>query len=132
MLPGEDDTNTVAKIKKIFDERYNCNLEKTDFFNHFDLIDNTNKYVIEVKNRHNNHDKYPSSMLGFNKIITGKKYIEKGYNVYFVIIFDDGIYSFKYNNENFIPKKICSRRDRGVNEINEYIFIENKLFEKLE
>lgn len=127
-----DDSQSVNKIKKIFDSIHNIDLQKTaDKFHPFDLKDSQNKFVVEVKKRNNTHDKYPTTMIGYNKYIKARQYITRGYNVYFVFDYTDGIYYYKYDNEIYTPKD-GGRRDRGINEIKKYIWININKLTKIE
>ena len=91
-------------------------------FNEFDFVgDNT---FYELKTRTNNYNKYPTTIIGFNKIksIDGKS-TNKDTKFYFVFKFIDGIYYYEYNiNDKFEVKK-GGRNDRfdyKGNRINEY------------
>jgi hypothetical protein len=129
---NNDDGESVDKIKKIFDSIHNINLLRTeDKFHPFDLKDGVNKFVVEVKKRNNNHDKYPTTMIGYNKYIKARQYITRGYNVYFVFDYMDGIYYYKYDNEIYVPKD-GGRCDRGRNEIKKYIWININKLTKIE
>jgi hypothetical protein len=118
-----DDNESLARVKNLFDTKYKCCLEKTPEFHCFDLKDKTNKIVIEVKKRYNTHNKYPTTMIGYNKYLKARQYITRGYSVYFVFEFTDGTYYYKYNNEIYKPIK-GGRVDRNHPEIKEYIWID--------
>jgi len=119
------DNESVERVKIKFDTKYNCCLEKTTEFHCFDLKDKIMKIVIEVKKRNNTHDKYPTTMMGYNKYLKARQYITRGYSVYFVFEFTDGTYYYKYNNEIYKPIN-GGRVDRNHPEIKEYIWIDVK------
>lgn len=125
------DEISVLKIKDKFDSIYKTNLQKTEEFHPFDLKDKENKFVVEVKKRNNNHDKYNTTMIGYNKYIKARQYIKRNYNVYFVFDFLDGVYYYKYNNEIYTPK-YGGRHDRGENEIKKYIWVNIKELKKID
>lgn len=121
-----NDTNSVNLVREKADKLFNTQLTKTiNRFDEFDLIDNNNKYIIEVKKRNNTHTKYPTTMIGFNKYVKGKEYHSNGYKVLYFFVFTDGIYYFDYIGQEFIPQK-GGRYDRGVSEIKNYIYINIK------
>jgi len=122
-----DDTESVNVVKDIIDKKYNCNLKRTKEFSLFDLRDKKNKVIVEVKERNNKYNKYPTTMIGENKYIKAKYYYNKGYKVLFIFKFTDGIYYYEYCNEDIKPK-IGGRCDRGRPEYKNYIYIDiNKL-----
>ena len=69
-------------------------LEKTkDRYNHFDFI--SDKNVIELKSRRNTKNKYPTTIIGLDKVEKGIEYIQEGKDVYFIFNFTDEICNFK-------------------------------------
>ncbi len=58
-------------------------LKKLSRFNKFDFEGDT--ALFEVKTRRNNHDAYPSTMIGYNKIVACKKCEQ---DVYFILYFN--------------------------------------------
>ena len=78
--------------------------------------------LIELKTRRNTKDKYPTTMIGLNKITKFLKSNKKGYCVF---NFTDGIYYYEVDNETL---KKCNtgrggRNDRGRAEYKDYCFI---------
>jgi hypothetical protein len=61
-------------------------------------------------------------MIGENKYIRANHYYKKDYKVLFVFIFTDGTYYYNYSGEDIKPK-IGGRRDRGIKEYKNYIYI---------
>jgi hypothetical protein len=86
-----------------------------------------NKY-IELKSRNNNYDKYPSTMIGMNKIHKASTLTE---NVYFFFNFVDGLYYWLYNKDYELEIKRSGRWDRGRAEIKNYCYIPIELLIKV-
>ena len=86
-----------------------------------------NKF-IELKSRNNNYSKYPTTMIGLNKI---KKASTLQEYVYFFFCFNDGLYYWLYDKECELEIKKAGRFDRGRPEINEYCFIPIELLQKV-
>jgi hypothetical protein len=93
-------------------------LIKLSKFNKFDFEGDT--ALFEVKTRRNNYNKYPSTMIGYNKILACNK-CEK--DVYFIFQYLDGNYYYKYSNDESFEIKKGGRFDRGRPESNYYCFI---------
>jgi len=81
--------------------------------------DNT---IIELKSRRNKYNKYPTTMIGNNKI---KNFLSLDKDVYLVFSFTDGIYYVKCDDELIKKCDICKggRYDRGRPEVKEYCYI---------
>ena len=124
-----NDIPSVSRIKTQFDAMHSTNLQPTAQFHEFDLKDSLAKVVIEVKKLNCNHDKYVKLIMGYNKYIKARQYIVRGYDVYFIIEYLDGTYSYKYNNEEYTPIK-SGRSDRGYYEKKDYVFIPRNLLLK--
>ena len=78
----------------------------------FDYSSSTS--YVELKTRKFKKDKYPTTIIGMNKIEYAKQNPDKDY--YFAFCFEDGLYYIKYHPalfEGFSVTK-CYRRDRGV------------------
>ena len=93
-------------------------LKKLSRFNKFDFEGDT--AFFEVKTRRNDYNKYPSTMIGYNKFLACKK-CEK--DVYFIFQYLDGNYYYKYSNDESFEIKKGGRYDRGKIESNYYCFI---------
>lgn len=129
-FPNDCDADSVTKIKQIFDNLFLLELKRTKKFSIFDLRDEKNKYFIEVKKRNNLHNKYPETIIGVNKFIKAKEYFNKGYSIYFCFEFLDGIYYYKYINEELIIKK-GKFDSRNNNIIKDHVFIDIKKLQKI-
>lgn len=88
--------------------------------------DNT---LVELKSRRNNHNTYPTTMVGYNKIEYANKFPEK--QAYFCFCFLDGLYYYKYNKDDKLEVRLGGRRDRGRDEIKEYCYIPISLLRKI-
>ncbi len=108
------------EIKATLENYFNCEeLTKLSKFHQMDFTSN-NKY-FEIKSRRFNHNKYKTTMIGKNKIDYANKYPDKTF--YFIFVFDDGIYYYKYNIEDKLETSIGGRCDRGINEYKLYYYI---------
>ena len=109
------------ELLETFKNFFNCNeLLMTDKNYPFDYINN--KLQIELKSRNNSYSKYPSTMIGKNKIEFANKNKKE---TYFCFNFTDGVYYIKYDKEKFdlYEEKIGGRQDRGKFEYKPYIYI---------
>jgi len=98
-------------------------LEKQPYNAIFDYLSDEGKIAVELKSRRNTKNKYPTTMVGYNKIIEANKLIKDGYTIFFAFQFTDKLCFYKYTdeNENWIQKG--GRVDRGRPEIKQYYFI---------
>ena len=92
------------------------NITKTTLSHPMDFYHN--EIFFEVKSRRNTYNKYDTTMIGYNKIQWIKDNNIK--DVYFVFVFTDGDYYYKYNPEDKFETTIGGRWDRGK--------LENKLY----
>ena len=122
-----DDSVSVEEVKKIYNKEYNCDLKTTGKYDYFDIIDISNKIVIEVKHRNCSSTSYPTSIIPENKFIQAKSYKEKGYKVYFVVKFIDGIFEYEYSIEDKHSIHDIRNHQGG----RQYVFIDIKKFKKL-
>lgn len=126
-ITNYDDSASVEEVKEIYNKKYNCDLKITSKYDFFDIIDNSNKIVIEVKNRSCSSTSYPTSIIPENKFIKAKDYKEKEYKVYFVVKFIDGIFEYEYSIEDKHIIQDITNHQNG----RQYVFINMKLFKKL-
>ena len=99
----------------------------TDHHHLFDYINN--KYIIELKSRNNNYNKYPTTMVGFNKIqFIEENKTDKLYK--FLFLFKDGIYCWDYNKDEYKVSR-GGRKDRGKYEFKNYAYINIKYLKLL-
>jgi hypothetical protein len=131
MIYNNDDKESRDIAKNIYNDKYNLNLQDLPEFHEFDLKDSSNKFVVEVKNLNIKLLNFPRLMFGYNKYIKAKGYIKRNYRVFILFICLDGIFSHEYKGEYYKPEK-AGRKDRGKDEIKDYIFIKRDKFEKID
>ena len=102
-------------LKEFLNDKTIYKLENSNVFD----FKGDNKY-IELKSRHCLLSKYPSTMLGLNKIHKASTLTE---NVYFFFSFVDGLFYWLYDKDYEFEIKRGGRCDRGKFEINNYCFI---------
>lgn len=103
-------------------------LMKLSKFHPFDYC--WNNIWFEIKSRRFNHDKYNTTMVGYNKI----EYVRRNKltDVYFVFVFEDGDYYYKFNPDDKFDTFIGGRNDRNKAEYKKYYYIPITKFIKLE
>lgn len=104
-------------------DKFDSTLKRTKKSDTFDY--EGEKCVIELKSRRNTKNKYPTTMVGYNKLIKAKN-INK--LAIFCFQFTDGLYYYIYDSNDYengiIDIKIGGRCDRGSAEFKEYAFID--------
>jgi len=113
----------LPTIRKFFNDE---TIIKLDDYNIFDFKGD-NKY-IELKSRNCNYNKYPTTMIGYNKI---KKALELNEDIYFIFNFTDGIYYFKFDKNIQLEIKQGGRFDRGKKELSDYAFIPIEILKEI-
>ena len=89
------------KTKPQLESYFGCKLNEQDRFNTFDYISQDKSIYIELKCRNNTHSKYPTTMVGMNKIIKGYDLINMKKSVKFCFKFTDGLYYYELkDNKN--------------------------------
>lgn len=107
----------LPSLQKAFDDNTLTHTKlKTDIFDYV----GENKY-IELKTRSFENTKYPDTMIGLNKIQYAKQNPDKEY--YFVFSFTNGLYYWKYNEDDKLNYRKGGRTDRGYSEIKQYAYI---------
>ena len=99
-------------------------LKGTKKYDTFDFIGED--ITIELKSRKNCYSKYPTTIVGMNKI----NKIEDGERVVFMFNFTDGLYYWEYEENNFTIVMI-KRRDRN-NKAKPHLAIPIEVLTKLE
>ena len=113
----------LPTIRKFFNDE---TIIKLDDYNIFDFKGD-NKY-IELKSRNCNYNKYPTTMIGYNKI---KKALELNEDIYFIFNFTDGFYYFKFDKNIQLEIKQGGRFDRGKKELSDYAFIPIEILKEI-
>lgn len=88
------------------------------------------KICVELKTRRNVYNKYPTTMIGVNKLLYCK---DKDKEFYFCFLFTDGLYYWKYD-VNDLEKLTYSkggRSDRGRYEIKDYAYIPIEMLKRI-
>lgn len=107
-----------CEIMKILQEQHETVLQTEE--NHpFDFIAGDTYY--ELKSRRCNHNTYPDTMIGYNKIQYARQYPDKNY--VFLFKFNDGLYKHHFAQEKNYTLRQGGRYDRGRAEIKQYAYI---------
>lgn len=114
------------RIQPILEKQFG-ELTKLDKYNPFDF--ENEDYIIEVKSRRINHNKYNTLMFAYSKIEKLEGYEDEKIAI-FVFNCDDGIYYWEYDSSEF-TKGRGGRCDRGCNEYATMAYIEIKHLTKL-
>lgn len=93
------------QLKPLLEKFCGVELSGTKQYDTFDFVGEN--ITIELKSRKNTKDKYPTTIVGMNKI----EAIEEGEKVIFVFNFLDGLYYWEYQENDFKVINI-KRRDR--------------------
>ena len=111
------------KNLEILQNYFKCKLKKTDSKNEFDFIDREKKILIELKTRKNKLNKYPTTMIGYNKIKQAVEKIKDGYVIYLCFQFEDYLTYYKFEQNYPKWRSIGGRGDRGREEYKQYYYI---------
>lgn len=110
------------EIYEILKNKY-PDIESTSDYSIFDFVSQNQKLNIELKTRRNESNKYPTTMIGLNKI---KKCNDPDMMYLFIFKFTDEILFIRYNEEIFNKFEIkkSGRYDRKKSgELSNYIYI---------
>jgi hypothetical protein len=115
----------------ILNECFDDTLEMSN--NKYNLFDYIGKdCYIELKSRRVTHDKYPDTMIGYNKVEFAMNTYKR---VVFCFSFTDGLYYYIFNKNDICNNRlridIGGRNDRGKEEYKKYCFIPTKLLKKI-
>lgn len=84
-------------IEKDIKDKLNCCKNKFDLFD----FENDN-YKVELKCREVERMKYPTTIIGYDKIEKGLLYIKENKRIIFYFAFkNDGLYRFELNDDNY-------------------------------
>lgn len=106
----------LSIIKKTFGSGFEKIQEQ---FHPFDFQDGDT--YLELKTRRCKHDRYPDTMIGYNKL----KYAQDRPTCKFKFLFkfDDGLYYHDYDHTKKYNIRDGGRWDRGTQEIKPYCYI---------
>lgn len=113
------------KVLGTLREHFKCDLAKSkrcsDYFDyHYEGDDKLVK--VELKSRRNAKNKYPTTMIGKNKIDAALKLIKEGYEIYLCFNFTDGLYYTRFDENSKYETKQGGRWDRGRPEVKDYCY----------
>jgi len=118
------------KCLPIFREKLDKYLAKTDTYNCMDFISPYSN--VELKTRNCNSDRYPSIMIGKNKIqyaLSSKR------KTYLAFNFFDGLFYYEVKQADIdngdVFYAMGGRKDRGIDETKEVAYIKSHLLVKL-
>ena len=115
------------RIQPILEKQFG-ELTKLDKYNPFDF--ENEDYIIEVKSRRINHNKYNTLMFAYSKIEKLEGYEDEKIAI-FVFNCDDGIYYWEQNSEECFHKK-GGRFDRGRPEVQLLTNVPTEYLKKLD
>ena len=111
---NKNETIILEKLQETFPD-----IIQTETFHPFDYF-NTDTF-FELKSRRCNHDTYPDTMIGHNKI----KYAldNPQFNYVFLFKFLDGLYKHHFDPTRNYELRKGGRMDRGKPEFRNYAYI---------
>jgi hypothetical protein len=117
-----------ARLELTIAEYFNTKLTKLSRFHKFDFM-TEDKVMIELKSRTFKHDRYPTTMVGLDKI----KSLGPQQTAIFIFNFTDGLYYYEYNQNSILAFEIRlgGRTDRGCVEQKDYAYIPIVLLNKM-
>lgn len=104
-------------VLPIIQSYFNKDIKPTEGrYNKYDYLDNN--YNYELKSRTNEYNKYPTTLIGLDKIDN---------NTIYLFYFTDGLYYIKYNKELFdtfeIKDFVRNPRYGKIDKLKKYIYI---------
>lgn len=112
------------RIKKILEE-YFGELKILDKYNPFDF--ENDDYLIELKSRRINHDKYDTAMVNYSKLLR-----TANSNKIRMIVFnyEDGIYCWQVDSDEYELGR-GGRSDRGIEEVYTMCFVKKEYLQNI-
>ena len=107
------------RLLKFIQSKYGDTFEKTPDDHPYDYTDG--QTYIELKSRRCNHNTYPDTMIGFNKLMYATNRPENKF--VFLFNFKDGIYKHDFCPDKTYNIKKGGRSDRGRLELKQYAYI---------
>jgi hypothetical protein len=125
------ETNLFPIIQSYF---HTSSLEKLSVYHPFDFKSST--CYFEIKSRRTKLNDYENTIIGLNKIQFAETNYKVGLKFYFIFHFSDGIYYYKYeqNDINILKQVRITRKDRQQYQVGvkTYCKIDNKDLIKME
>lgn len=91
-------TTNEQTHQKTLESFFKTNLTRRGGYSTFDFDDGATLFV-ELKSRRIPHDKYPTAIIGANKVETASNNPTRKY--WFCYAYQDGVYGIEYNKELF-------------------------------
>jgi hypothetical protein len=113
---------------------FNCKFDiDTQGWRTLDMMDTANKIAVEIKTRRNRSDRYNETMVGENKYKKARKLMLKGWKVFLIIKFTDGIYFYRFPTKLENDVRIEDGVDwrRGFEDRKKHLYIPMIHFNKL-
>ena len=118
------------QLKDIIEKQFNIKLICTDRYNLFDYVSECNNIYIELKNRSCKSTTYNSTLIGANKIKEAERLLNNGKTIYFVFRYLDCIKFWIYDKTDDSWAGWGVRKDRGILETSQALYIPNRLLRK--
>jgi hypothetical protein len=113
------------KLFPVIRREFGDDLKQTTGYATFDYEDGRTQ--VELKSRRCCMKRYPTTMVGMNKIREAHKSSRRSI---FCFNFQDGLYYWDYNPEEY-TKARGGRCDRGCDEIKDYAYIKTSYLKKI-
>ncbi len=128
------DESFGLKCEKLFHSKFPTYKKTKNKNATFDFFNKQKKKVIELKTRRYRFNSHLEDwQIGMNKIYDAKKLFDMGYQVFFYMLFYDGLYYWKYHPdkvETDLYIKLGGRVDRGKNEEKNYYYVKSSCMNK--
>lgn len=128
------DENFGKICEKLFHSKFTSYLKTKNKNDIFDFINKKKKKIIELKSRRFRFISHLKDwQIGINKIEKAKLYYDNGYQVFFYMMFYDGLYYWKYHPDKLqtdLYIGIGGRVDRDKNEEKDYYYIKSDCMKK--
>ena len=99
--------------------KFGYSFKKTSKYHAYDYTDG--EIYIELKSRRCNYNSYPTTMIGYNKLVYAMNNPNKKFK--FLFNFYDGLYSHDFDTEKDYKIRTGGRSDRGRLELSKYAYI---------
>lgn len=112
-------------VQPRLEQHFNVKLVKQSGCAIFDYVNDDKSVYIELKARRNTKNQYPTTMVGYNKIVEAIELLKNNTTVYFAFSFTDRLSYYKFNPDTFKNSWIAKggRCDRGKYEYKQYVYI---------
>jgi hypothetical protein len=106
----KDLENSEIAEKRVFNilKRFHSDVIGTDKYSIIDFISHKDKLIFELKSRNCSHNKYPTTLIGYNKLQYADTH---DYNFIMLFFFNDGLYYCNYSDKLNYELKKFKRND---------------------